>query len=164
MDPRTTLSAVWAHISRHADNGLHCPACGQYVQKYWRSINAGQAASAVRMLRLHNQSPGRWVHLPTEIGRRSAEEAKLSWWGLVEDEGSLRADGGRAGYWRLTPKGVQWARGLIRVPRYVVVFDNQPWGDGRPTPYSKAGERKPDVSVLDALGSRFDYDKLMAGE
>lgn len=159
----TPLFAVQELIDQHADEGLRCPACHQHVQRYWRTINAGMAASVVRMLRLHNEDPGRFIHLPSEVGRRSAEEGKLIWWGLVEEENTLRADGGRAGYWRLTPKGVAWAEGRIKVPRYVVIFNSQPCDDA-PTSYSKSGVRKPDVSVFDALGRRFSYRRLMQGE
>lgn len=162
MNPSTPLSDIQSYIDEHVDDGLKCPACCQHVQAYWRTINAGMAVSAVRMLRLHNQAPGQFIHVPSEIGRRSAEEGKLAFWGLVEEEATLRADGGRAGYWRLTKKGVEWARGDIKVPRYAVVYNGQI--DGEPTAYSKSGIRKRDVSVFDALGRRFNYQKLLNGE
>lgn len=162
MNGSTTLTEVWEHIRQYAESGCRCPGCGQHVQIYWRSINAGQAASVVRLYRLHLKQPWAWVHLPTAIGRRSAEEAKLSYWGLVEEMGALRVDGGRPGMWRLTPKGVDWAARLIKVPRYVRVFDGHPWG--APINYSKSGKIRPDVGVLDALGTKFNYTLLMAGE
>jgi hypothetical protein len=77
VDPSTPLSEVWTHISEYARDGLSCPACGQHTQIYWRTINAGQAASVVRLYRMHLKAPFCWVHLPSAIGRRSAEEAKL---------------------------------------------------------------------------------------
>lgn len=163
MNGDTPLREVREHINRHAEDGLACPACEQHVQVYWRPINSGMAASAVRMLRRHLASPGVWIHIPSEIGRRSAEESKLSWWGLVEERQGERGDGGRAGYWRLTEKGVRWAQGLETVRRYVKVFDGKPW-DGKPTSRSKSGREKPDTSVYSALGDHFNYRELLEGE
>ena len=158
----TQLGTVWAWIRSHADKGVQCPACGQRVQVYWRSINAGMAYSAVKLYRIHQASPWRWVHLPSEIGRRSAEEAKLAYWGLVEVSGEKREDGGKASQWRITQKGADWVTGAIAVPKYVRVFDGEPWGP--PIPYSRSGRQMPDVTIRMALGDKFDYDALMSGE
>jgi hypothetical protein len=170
MNEDTPLGEAWKHIRENAKDGLKCPACEQHVQIYWRPINSGMAASAVRMLRKHLVNPGGWIHNPSEIGRRSAEESKLAWWGLIEEEKILRPDGGRAGYWRLTDKGVSWAQGRTSVPRYAIVFDGKLllgsplWPGDNPTPYSKTGHRKPDTTVYSALGDHFNYRELLEGE
>lgn len=169
MHEDTPLRKVREHINKHAADGLECPACEQHVQIYWRTINAGMAASTVRMLRLHNLDIARgvrerrFIYLPQEIGRRSAEEAKLVWWGLVEEELARRPDGGRAGYWRLTEKGMQWSKGEISVPRYAKVFDGKLWPDGL-TSVSKSGHKKPETWVHGALGDHFNYRALLDGE
>ena len=143
-------------------NGARCPCCTQMAKVYWRPINTGMAQSAIRLYRWQREHPGQFAHLPTVLGRRSAEEAKLRYWGLVEEEASLRPDGGRTGYWRLTEPGVALVRGQLKVPRYVRVYDGRALGP--PQPAGKSGEPRPDVTIIAALGTDFDYHALMRGE
>lgn len=161
LAPETPLMSVWNWIRERAEKGDKCPACGQRFQVYWRTINAGMAVSAIKLYRLHCETPWRWVHLPTEVGRISAEESKLRWWGLVESSDNLREDGGKASQWRMTQKGVEWVCGRIAVPCYAKVFDGRLWDLTR---HSKSGVFHEDITIRTALGEKFDYDKLMAGE
>jgi hypothetical protein len=122
------------------------------------------ARSVVILYRLDCADPGAFHHLPTAIKPRVGnEEPKLAMWGLIEEERVLRADGGRAGYWRLTPDGVAWARGEIKVPYYIVLL-NGVMDEDSPTSLSKTGILKPDITIFDALGTEFNYRKLLDGE
>ena len=95
---------------------------------------------------------GQWVHLPTQIGARSREEGKLRYWGLVEEQVDIhREDGGRSGFWRLTPAGRAWVTRQATVPKYVAVYNN--------TVLRRYGEG---ISIDDALGRKFNYSELMA--
>ena len=149
-------------LRERVDDGAKCPCCTQLAKVYWRPINTGQAQSAIRLYVWQVSHPGQFAHLPTVLGRRSAEEAKLRYWGLVEEEIALRPDGGRSGYWRLTEQGAAWVRGQIRLPRYVRIYDGRALGP--PQSRSKSGKLMPDVMIKDALGDKFDYDALMRGE
>jgi hypothetical protein len=144
------------------DEGARCPCCTQWAQVYWRTINSGMAVSAIRLFRWQAEHDGEFAHLPTLLGRRSAEEAKLRYWGLVEEEARVRPDGGRAGFWRLTAAGLEWVRGGIRLPCYVRVFDARALGP--PGDFSRSGKYRPPVSIRDALGDKFDYEALLRGE
>ena len=95
---------------------------------------------------------GSFVHLPTVLGRKQADEAKLRYWGLIEEELKLREDGGRAGWWRVTDAGALWARGLSAVPRYAVIFDSK-----------LLRLEGPPLTIVEALGNRFNYRDLMDG-
>lgn len=149
-------------LREQAETGGRCPCCSQWAQVYYRTINAGMAAGVVGLYRWALAHPGEFAHLPTVLGRRSAEEAKLRYWGLIEEESALRPDGGRAGYWRLTEYGASWALGRIRLPRYVRVYDGRRLS--KPQATSRSGKLRPDVGIRDALGTKFDYDELMRGE
>ncbi len=157
-----SLSEARAWLRERVNEGARCPCCTQWSQCYWRSINAGMAVGAVRLYRWQLSHPGEFAHLPSVVGRRSAEEAKLRYWSLIEEEPSVREDGGHTGRWRLTAAGMAWARGDTLLPRYVKVYDGRALGP--PLSFSRTGQRKPLVSIKDALGDRFSYDALMAGE
>lgn len=131
------------------DDGEKCPCCTQHAQTYRRKVNSGMARSLIVMFRTGGLD---WQHVPTTVGRKSAEEGKLAYWGLIEEEKVRRPDGGRAGFWRVTQVGADWIHHRISIPKYARVYDGRCLGF--------AGER---VSIHDALGTRFSYDDLMAG-
>src|SRR4051812_42949405 len=87
------------------EKGASCPLCGQHAKLYRRKVNAGMAASLVKMYRINKTD---WVHVPTSIGAKSREEGKLRYWNLVEEQSGKGLHGGRAGYWRVTEFGEQF--------------------------------------------------------
>lgn len=137
-------------LRANLEKGAPCPCCSQFAKVYRRKVNAGMARSLIEMYRLDAKD---WVHVPTQIGARSREEGKLAYWGLIEEATDARGDGGRAGYWRMTPKGVAFARGLTRIPKYALIYDGRVIGF----------DDTEFVDIRDALGTRFSYDDLMAG-
>lgn len=145
-----TLAEAKAILRQLVDEGEKCPLCTQLAKVYRRKVNAGMARSLIEMYRVGGTLD--WVHVPTQIGARSREEGKLAYWGLVEEETAKREDGGRAGYWRVTAKGVRFVREKIKVPKYARVYDGRCLG--------LTGD---EVSIREALGSKFSYDELMVG-
>lgn len=144
-----TLGVARAWLRAQVDNGgASCPCCTQFAKVYKRKINAGMARSLISLHRLSASSE--WIHVPTALSARSREEGKLRYWGLLEEEKERREDGGRAGYWRVTDKGHQFALNRITVPKYAKVYDDRFRGlEGDPR------------SIIDALGDKFDYNELM---
>ncbi len=149
MRSHSTLAEARQWLADNIIKGIQCPCCEQKVKLYRRQINSGMARSLIAIY-LHGPA-GEWVHVPTSVGARSREEGKLRYWGLVEERMEVaRADGGRAGYWRITDAGRAWVTGQSTVPKYVTVYNN--------TVYAIYG---PPVGVADALGTSFDYTDLM---
>lgn len=148
----TPLHSIRSFLQRAArePGGTECPACFQHVQIYRRTINSGMARSLIAMYRIGGTD---WIHLPTQLGARSREEGKLAYWELVEEELARRPDGGRAGYWRVTPKGELFVRNQLVVPKYALVYN------GRFLGYEGTDR----VGIRDALGKKFDYTELMTG-
>lgn len=132
------------------DDGEHCPCCTQFAKVYKRKINAAMALVLLEMLRAGGE--GEYVHLPTI--RVGGDTAKLAYWGLIEEDEATREDGSkRTGWWRVTPLGVRYARNQVTLPKYARVFDSQCLGlVGDP------------VGITDALGTKFNYADLMAGQ
>lgn len=137
-----------AWLDTHRGQGVRCPACDQLAKVYRRKVTS-TAAHALVMLWLNSAHD--FAHLPTVRGANDGEAAKLAYWGLIEEERTLRPDGGRSGWWRVTDAGEAFLRGQT-VAKYALVYD----GD-------VLGYEGPDVSIHDALGTRFDLAELMAG-
>lgn len=130
--------------------GAHCPLCTQSAKIYSRSIGSTVARS---LIRLYQAGGMRFQHLPTVVGRSSSEESKLRYWGLLEEERARRPDGGRSGWWRVTPLGEQFVLGKTTVPKYAYVYANKC--------IRLDGEQ---VSIRACLGKRFSYAELMGRE
>lgn len=139
----------WLLARVRKPGGATCPLCDQHAQMYRRKINAGMAHSLIRMYRINGTD---WVHVPTSIGARSREEGKLAYWRLVEEQVGKGLHGGRAGYWRVTAFGEKFLRAQEKVPTYALVYN------GRVMGYEGAM-----ISIKDALGTKFNYNDLMAG-
>lgn len=131
------------------DEGAKCPCCTQRAQTYRRSINSGMARSLVAMFVAGGMD---WQHVPTTIPARSREEGKLRYWALVEESTEEREDGGRAGWWRITPWGNAFIHHGLQVPKYAHVYDGRCLRlDG------------PLVAIGDCLGSKFNLRDLLEG-
>lgn len=152
LDPTTPLVAVKTWLRARVDKGATCPCCGQYAKVYRRKINSGMARSLIRMYLAGDQDKLNYIHLPTTIGSRSREEGKLRYWGLVEEELTKRPDGGRSGYWRVTPYGELFVKGLATVYSHARIYNGQCLG--------LSGAQ---VSIIEALGAKFSYEELMGG-
>jgi hypothetical protein len=154
FDASMTLGQASTMLRGRMDKGAPCPCCGQFAKIYRRKINSGMAYGMVLFFKKFGWDQ-QWVHVPreTSLSRLGGDWAKLALWGLIEERGEVREDGGKhAGWWRITEAGVAWVSGRIRVPRFVNLYNGEVLGvDGD------------QVSIKDAIGDRFNYDELMKG-
>ncbi len=140
---------VAKHVRDRRDKGTVCPGCGQFAKVYRRKLNSGMARSLIAMYRAAGTT---WTNVTEVTDRRSREEGKLAYWGLVEEAPDGREDGGRAGLWRVTRKGELFVLNLTTVPSYAEVYNGhclRIFGD--------------ETTISRALGSKFNYSDLMAG-
>jgi hypothetical protein len=107
------------------------------------------ARTAIRLYRA-TQS-GEYAHMPEIEGKRSGELSKMRYWGLSVEESGRREDGGRSGWWCLTPDGRAFVEGKHRVQRYAWIYN------GRLV--KREGEM---ISITDCLGEKFNYAELMS--
>ena len=153
-DPRPGLDApLRAHIEwvfRNLEEGVQCPCCEQKAKAYRRKITSPMARGLIRQYRQARQE---YVHTASVMRPDTHEASQLAWWGLLAEEPRTRPDGGRAGWWRITDTGAAFARGEITVPKYVWVYDG----------VVIRIEPEVQVSIQDALGTKFHYAELMAG-
>lgn len=164
FDPNTTTLAKAQEVLKdHAKEGAICPCCRQLVKLYERPIT-GAMAYVLILLHRHFSTPPipGWVHVPsylTDMSKmgsavRGGDWAKLRYWGLLEEKPEDRKDGSnRAGFYRMTEKGHKFAKGEVKVPKAVMLYNDRFLGFVTP------GE----VSIQDCLGKEFDYADLMAG-
>lgn len=131
-----------------------CPVCAHKAEILPRSVSGSMARVLVLWAR---EWGGRWVHVKRaliEIGLKKEAEggsfAKLHHWGLIE------RDDDRRGYWRVTPKGIRYARGEIKISRTLLTLNV---GDKRIGFVKEDGK----ADIREALGKKFDLGELLKG-
>jgi hypothetical protein len=148
------------HIKANLRDGIACPCCGQFAKEYRRRITSSMARGLVTLYKkaakLHRHAVA-WVNVPDLFDRRFGSSkmmgdfAKLSHWGLIENQTSVDDDQQRSGVWRLTPKGVEFARNRTRIAS---------------TRYFYNGSSTPDAAaefetVEQCLGCKFKYSDII---
>jgi hypothetical protein len=148
------------YVELERDEGVTCPCCGQFAKVYRRTIHSAMARSAIdlyqRQAWLGSGFPADigsgnegWTHL-TRAGNPGGDEAKLRYWGLLEQRDAEPEHGRTAGEWRLTKRGVHFVRDALVVPKYALIYN----GDC-------LAHEGPLIGIRQALGSKFDYKELM---
>lgn len=143
--------------------GTECPCCGQFVKLYRRRLNNALAHALILMVNRPKTSDP-WFHVPTYLASQTAtatirggDWAKLTYWDLIEPLAAERRDGSkRSGFYKVTDKGYQFARGRITVPKYAYVYNSTLYGfsDGDKYPMQT-------TTIREALGAKFNYAELM---
>jgi hypothetical protein len=149
IDESTAVAEARAWLRERVDHGERCPVCTQLAKVYRRSITSRSARSLIALYRAVGRD---WGHLPTILRDKQADEAKMAYWGLIEEERVRRPDGGRAGWWRVTAAGQEWLQGHSTVPKYARIYDGR-----------CLGLEGPETTIHEALGTRFNLAELMAG-
>jgi hypothetical protein len=122
--------------------GTHCPVCRRHMKVDQRTITMPMAKALNGLYR----TGGTTRFVPwEEIVKKRSDEAKLRYWGLVEQHPD---DDG----WRVTEAGRAFLHGEITVPKYVNVYDKRQLGP----PFG------PRWSIRDALGKHFDLEEIRA--
>lgn len=131
----------------------HCPCCGCDRQVYRRKISSSHAHDLLWMYRHAYRYPAdRYASWRDELQRGnilSTDFASIAYWRLIESTGEDHPRYPSRGHWRLTPKGIDFVLGRVRVPKYC--FDY--YGDRH-----LAGDP---VTIWQCLGEQFDYDELL---
>jgi len=131
------------------DGGTTCPCCGQLAKVYRRPLDSSMAWALVTAYRRAGIEE---FHKPTVLPEAAdGSFAKLRYWGLIH-EAERNTDGSHSGWWQITQDGEDFVHYSITVPKYALIYNGGLLElddtDGR-------------VSIVDALGHRFDYAELM---
>lgn len=146
------LADVQTYLRQHVDEGVECPACTQYAKVYRRKVHSRMARDLFTVAREGGWDARLWVNVGEVVGRTSPDLVKCRYWGLIEAMEGERDDGSsRIGMWRITEAGLRYLRGAT-IHKYARLYDGR-----------CLNLTGPQVTVKDALGSKFDYDSLMAG-
>lgn len=156
-----TLKEAKDLLKNEWSDGVECPCCTQFVKLYKRKITSSMAYALILIYRYFKNHPEKeYVHMNDYLNSieglpfaiKSGDNAKLRYWGLMEEKPEVRDDGStRAGYWKITELGKQFVEGDTAVQSHAKVFNSKSYG--------LEGEL---ITIQDALGNKFNYDELMS--
>jgi len=132
--------------------GYTCQCCGQFVKQYKRHFNSNMGLA---MLMLYKHRDKGFVHLEnlmSENGyKRCGDASYLRHYSLIQPLKEKRQDGSqRNGYYKITGLGIMFCELKTTVKEKFIIFNNKLEGfEGK------------DITILDALGEKFNYDTLM---
>jgi hypothetical protein len=149
--------------------GGYCPCCDKWGKVYRLGISHSMMKALLWMASNHGEN---WVDMPKQAPRDLIQTytfASLKWWRLIErlhiekevevvtneDTGErelVYADSATksSGIWRVTPIGMQFAKGLVQVPQYVYLYNDTLKDVSTETVYIK-----------DCVGKKFSYSEIM---
>ena len=154
-----------ALLYEQVSTGTRCPVCDRVAKVYSRKLSADMANFLIKLYKEVGGIPYKYVESRRILGMKprakmgkedpnanrkksvggekaSSEGAYLVHWGLVDKEGP--------GEYAITPKGVKFVMGRIRVRSRAVIFNGALREiDG---PY---------ITIHDALRDEFNYEELM---
>lgn len=143
-----TLGEARAALRELVAEGHNCPCCSQMAKVYRRRITRPMALALIECW--EKGGTEQYVYV-ADLPAYSSDFAKLVYWGLIAEQRVKRPDGGRVGYWRVTPKGEDYLGGRIALPKYAKVYNARCLGlDDTEL-----------ADVHDALGETFSLSELM---
>ena len=135
--------------------GYNCPCCNQFVKEYCRTFNSNMA---IALLFLYRNAYRGYIHLENEMieqgHKRCGDASYLRHYGLIEPLTGKREDGSkRNGYYKITGRGMLFCELKTTVQENFLIFNN-----------SLEGFKGKEITIIDALGTKFDYQNLMTGK
>lgn len=162
FDPNaTTLAQAQKFLQEKAVTGAVCPCCRQSVKLQTKDFTPSMAYVLILLHRHFKTSPS-WAHVPTYLSEmtklgsvvKGNDFSKLRFWGLLEEQPHPKKPKAVVpGFYRMTEKGHAFARGEIKVPTSVFLYNDAPRG------FSPG-----DSTIRECLGSEYHYDDLIEGK
>lgn len=150
-----SLQEAKTYLKENYEKGTKCPCCGQFVKLYKRKITSAMALGLIYLAK--NTEADEYVHIENFFKKQPVPSSirgdisKLVFWGLLEKQEGLRADGSsRNGYYKITQLGRNFVHGLVTVSKNIFIYNN------------KVIKRSDElINIETALGNKFNYRELM---
>lgn len=148
-----TVERTKKYLEDNRKDGVECPACGVFYREYKWTFYSTAARGLILLNRLGGAEDYVFTgDLKQKYGFKGQGDcSRWRFFGLATEDRDRKSNTGRAGYWKLTPLGVDFINGRATIPKKVYVVHSKP-----------TRSEGPHVTVQQALGKRFDYDELMS--
>lgn len=144
MARQTTIEEIMGTVG----DDERCPHCGGRVRTWKKALISTAVASLCRLVAMY-----RWEavhHDDFTVLAKDRNFSQLKFWDLVEAEVNNDPAKRSSGRWHPTTRGIMFVEERLVVPKYVITRAN-----------IRLRFEGPFVGVREALGTRFDYSKLI---
>lgn len=129
-------TAKWVDNKRGQRAEVECPTCLNLDKEVRRKFNSGMVRIVEALFEWRREHGDEFVHLGDLLASRGEKDPReaarmASGWGVVEEEKVLRPDGGRAGHYRLTQRGLWWRLDYIGINSHAFDYRNDYIPDNR---------------------------------
>ncbi len=153
----TTVESAKQFIQENASKGVDCPCCGRDCKIYKYKLHHSMVECLAGLV-LQYQKTRAWYHV-TRIAIRGGYAtskgghlAKGVHWDLLVAKPNIDDPTKRMlGYWKPTQLGIDFVYGRIKLPEWVLLYQNK---------VIEIAQTKIDVKT--ALGQYINYEELMA--
>lgn len=146
-----TIAEAKEFMREKFTEGVICPCCNQFVKLYKRSLNSGMAITLYRILLAKEGFIDVKEYLRINKYKNSHDWTLLKFWGLlIPGENKV---GQTNDTWRITPEGHDFILHEKKVPKYIYMYNQKVY---------KVKDNNEVTTFREALGSKFDYNELMA--
>lgn len=158
-----------AQLLDHPNTPILCPCCDRTISVWPAKIEAGNAAILVELYKRVRDNPGiePWVAVEQYlIGKKSPLVAshsfgRLKYWGMIVKATDLKGkEKEHNGKWKITPFGELFAKREVPTWQSAAILNNRLLDFIK----ERNGNPLPLIDVKEAMQSKFDYDKMIAGE
>lgn len=149
MPTHTQVIASRAEII--AGESTSCPCCSTHLKIYNRQLHSTTARELINLY--HKGGASQWVHFGKFfLANGGGDFSKTRFHGLTV-MAENNTENKSSGFWMLTPKGLDFIKHNVNIPKYVALYQNKPVGFSDDT-----------VDISDCLGKNFIYKELMSNE
>lgn len=121
----------------------YCDACGQKMMVYRRGLRKGLILALIELWKV---GPSKIADLEFTFGI-TADLPKLRFWGLIHHAGEEKRSNV---VWQITEKGKDFLTGLIEVPKYIFIYNNQLQRFSKET-----------IKLIDVHHERIDFEYVL---
>ena len=158
---RDAQASLKKQFHAELDDGVVCPTCNPFAKRYRRKFTSSMARALIWLSRQHGRlgmmdgiaGEHSWIDVPKRAPRWLVQTNQLPtvrWWGMIERRPTTDDGKKHSGLWRVTPQGVRFVMALGTVPSTVVTYNGEP-----------VGFEGDEITIREALGTKFDYAELM---
>jgi len=153
-----TLREAKQFLRENYKKGVVCPCCNQFVKLYKRKLNTSMARTLILLYRKSKSNPDvEYFHIYNDLlgidfGIGGSELSKLKYWGMIDEleKDSNDTKTRTSGFWKITEKGKKFVKKELKVPKYILLYNNQ-----------LRGFEGNEINITEALGDKFNYIELM---
>jgi hypothetical protein len=143
-----TLKEAKDFLNANWKVGVDCPCCKQLVKLYPTTFSSNMAIFLISLVRLYEKNKVPIHYKDCKFSSRNYPH--LAKWNLMVTEKSDAADKKTSGYWTPTQLGIDFANNKCLLKSKAYLYNNTIFGFG--------GD---DINIEQALGNKFNYQKLM---